>query len=92
MLLSLGYFRFLRLWFPIGLHLAWNLMSGPILGHEVSGYVSEATLFITQGEGAPWLTGGDFGIEGSAFMTAIEIAAIALLVWRNRTVARPVVS
>ncbi|HET7433583.1 MAG TPA: CPBP family intramembrane glutamic endopeptidase [Thermoanaerobaculia bacterium] len=82
-LLGVAYERYERLWFPIGLHLAWNLMSGPILGHEVSGYVSDATLFVTRGEGAAWLTGGDFGIEGSVWMTFVEIVAIAALVRRN---------
>ena len=80
-LLGLAYLRYRRLWFPIGLHLAWNLMTGPILGHEVSGYQGFETLLIESGEGPWWLSGGEFGIEGSVWMTAVEIAAIALL-WR----------
>ena len=78
-LLGLAYERYRRLWFPIGLHLAWNLMSGPILGHEVSGYTGEATLFVERGTGPWWLTGGSFGIEGSVWMTAVECAAILIL-------------
>jgi membrane protease YdiL (CAAX protease family) len=78
-LLGLAYARWERLWFPIGLHLAWNLMTGPILGHEVSGYESMHTLFIEKGEGATWITGGEFGLEGSAWMTVIEVTAIGLL-------------
>ncbi len=78
-LLGLAYARYGRLWFPIGLHLAWNLMTGPILGHEVSGYEALATLFVEVGSGPVWLTGGDFGIEGSAWMTGAEVAGIALL-------------
>lgn len=78
-LLGLAYERYRRLWFPIGLHLAWNLMSGPILGHEVSGYSGEATVLVERGSGPWWLTGGNFGIEGSVWMTAVECAAIAIL-------------
>jgi membrane protease YdiL (CAAX protease family) len=78
-LLGLAYLRFQRLWFPIGLHLAWNLMTGPILGHEVSGYISEETVLTESGHGPWWLSGGEFGIEGSVLMTAVELAAIGLL-------------
>ena len=78
-LLGLAYERFERLWFPIGVHLAWNVMSGPILGHEVSGYDSMATVFVERGGGPWWLTGGDFGIEGSVWMTVTEVTGIVLL-------------
>ena len=78
-LLGLAYERYGRLWFPIGLHLAWNVMSGPILGHEVSGYDSMATVLVERGHGPGWLTGGEFGIEGSVWMTVMESAGILLL-------------
>ena len=81
-LLGLAYLRYGRLWFPIGLHLAWNLMTGPILGHEVSGYQGHATVLTESGEGPWWLSGGEFGIEGSVWMTAVELTAIAMLVHR----------
>lgn len=80
-LLGLAYERYLRLWLPIGLHLAWNVMSGPILGHEVSGYDSMATVLVERGQGPGWLTGGEFGIEGSVWMTLTELTAI---VWLRR--------
>jgi uncharacterized protein len=83
-LLGLAYERYERLWFPIGLHLAWNVMSGPILGHEVSGYDSMRTVFVERGGGPWWLTGGDFGIEGSVWMTGVEIAGIAILLWSRK--------
>ncbi|HEY6843373.1 MAG TPA: CPBP family intramembrane glutamic endopeptidase [Thermoanaerobaculia bacterium] len=78
-LLALAYERFERLWFPIGIHLAWNIFSGPVLGFDVSGYVSKATLFRTSGSGAEWITGGAFGIEGSIWMAIVELAGIVLL-------------
>ena len=78
-LLALAYERFMRLWFPIGIHLAWNVISGPLLGYGVSGYASEATVFRAAGEGLWWITGGAFGIEGSAWMALVELGGIFLL-------------
>jgi membrane protease YdiL (CAAX protease family) len=78
-LLGLAYARRERLWLPIGLHLAWNLMSGPIIGDEVSGYASGVTVFVEAGSGPDWLTGGRFGLEGSAWATVVELAGIAAL-------------
>ncbi|HEY0160072.1 MAG TPA: CPBP family intramembrane glutamic endopeptidase [Thermoanaerobaculia bacterium] len=83
-LLGLAYARYGRLWFPIGLHLAWNLMTGPVLGHEVSGYEGATTLLVEVGSGPWWLTGGDFGIEGSVWMTVAEVAGIVLLAPRMK--------
>lgn len=82
-LLALAYVRYERLWFPIGIHLGWNLLSGPILGYNVSGYISSATVLRTVGRGSPWLTGGLFGIEGSVWIVVVELAGIALLLPRK---------
>jgi membrane protease YdiL (CAAX protease family) len=88
-LLGYAYERYQRLWFPIGLHLAWNVMSGPILGHEVSGYDAMATVLVERGHGPSWLTGGEFGIEGSVWMTAVELGAIVVLrIGRRRAALR----
>ncbi len=78
-LLALAYELYQRLWFPIGLHLAWNLVSGPVLGDEVSGFESARTLLVERGTGQLLLTGGDFGIEGSVWMILTEAAGILLL-------------
>lgn len=80
LVLSLAWAWFERLWFPIGLHLGWNLMSGPVLGYEVSGYAPAASLLDVSGTGPPLMTGGAFGIEGSLWMTVMESIAIAVLV------------
>jgi membrane protease YdiL (CAAX protease family) len=78
-LLALAYEVFGRLWFPIGIHAAWNILSGPVLGYNVSGYVSRITVLETRGGGAEWLTGGHFGIEASVWMVLVEGMAIAAL-------------
>ncbi|MDQ3281147.1 MAG: CPBP family intramembrane metalloprotease [Acidobacteriota bacterium] len=84
LLLGLAFGRYGRLWFPIGLHLMWNITSGPILGHEVSGYEAMRTILIEIDAGPDWMSGGRFGIEGSAWMTVTEALAIALLAMRTR--------
>jgi membrane protease YdiL (CAAX protease family) len=78
-LLALAYERYRRLWFPIGIHFAWNLMSGPILGYPVSGFIPKESVLAVVGSGTVLQTGGAFGIEGSVFMTVVEIAGIAVL-------------
>lgn len=85
--LALAYERYGRLWFPIGFHLAWNLTTGPVFGHEVSGYEALHSLLLETGSGPDLLTGGEFGVEGSVLMTFVELAAIALL-WRRISSAR----
>jgi membrane protease YdiL (CAAX protease family) len=85
-LLALAYATYRRLWFPIGIHLVWNLLSGPILGYNVSGYIASESVLRTVGRGAPWLTGGDFGIEGSVWIVVVELAGIAALLWRQRRI------
>ena len=78
-LLALAYERYERLWFPIGIHMAWNVISGPMLGFPVSGFVARDTLLRTISSGPGWITGGSFGIEGSAWMGVVEVAAIVWL-------------
>lgn len=83
-LLSLAYVRYERLWFPIGLHFGWNMLSGPVLGYPVSGYVPEESLLRVTGSGPELLTGGRFGLEGSVWITVVEVTAIAFLARRTR--------
>ena len=52
-----------RLWFPIGLHWAWNYLQGPIYGAPVSGLVYWTPLFKSESEGSTLVTGGSFGPE-----------------------------
>jgi uncharacterized protein len=66
-----------RLWLPIGLHVAWNLFEGPVLGFPVSGFVfpSDLTPVVT---GPPLWTGGRFGPEAGLLGT-LACAAGALI-------------
>lgn len=85
-LLSLAFLAFRNLWAPIALHYSWNLLSGPVLGYEVSGWRPSTTLYTQSDPGPAFLTGGGFGIEGSIWMIAVQVPiviALALIV-RNR--------
>ena len=75
-LLSVALFRSHDLWLPSGLHWGWNLAQGILFGVPISGLSSDEvpTLFSTTFTGPDWLTGGEFGFEGSV----LAIAAMAL--------------
>jgi len=78
---GLAYLKTRDLWFPFGIHLMWNWTQGSIFGIEVSGLkdFASATLLKEIDRGPAWLTGENYGIEGSIACTAAIIIAIALI-------------
>lgn len=89
MLLGVTYLKDQQLAFPIGLHLSWNFAQGPLFGFHVSGMKLNkgAMLETWTVEGSPsYLTGGDFGLEGSLLLSALQITLIPLLykVWKKK--------
>jgi membrane protease YdiL (CAAX protease family) len=68
-----------RLWLPIGLHFAWNYLCDAVFAVSVSGHAARGWLQVST-SGPAWLSGGDYGVEGS-IVTGItwSMAAIALL-------------
>ena len=81
----LGVYRIHKnnLWFPIGAHLMWNYLQGPIYGFEVSGNKINS-LFEQKLNGHELLTGGNFGYEGSIILTVFLIISIFLIDKRFR--------
>jgi membrane protease YdiL (CAAX protease family) len=76
-----AYLKTRDLWFPTGIHLAWNWVQGSILGISVSGLGDLATAPLMRAEdlGPVWLTGGSYGIEGGLACTiALIISTIAV--------------
>lgn len=69
-----------RLWFCAGLHAAMNFVQEGVFSLAVSGHEVRTGLFITEQSGADWLTGGAFGIEGSAIDLVVLVAATVVLV------------
>jgi len=72
LLLGLAYVVTRSLWFPIGLHLAWNFTQGgifgPASGQEPHGLVRLAFA------GPDWLSGGASGAEASILTVALCVA------------------
>ena len=70
-----------NIWGVCGLHFGWNYALSNIFGLSVSGEQRlAASLFISKYSGADWLTGGDFGLEGSLFSTVFLTLAIILII------------
>lgn len=78
-LFGIYYVRFRNLWFPVGLHFTWNLFQGPVFGFGVSG-LPTASLISHEVSGPGWLTGGEFGLEGSVIATGLEVLLIGFVI------------
>jgi uncharacterized protein len=78
-LLAAGYAMVRSLWFPIGLHFAWNFTEGGVFGAAVSGGQSEGLLRFPL-SGPRIYTGGDFGPEASIVAMIVCLAAAVLLI------------
>lgn len=78
---AVAYFRTRDLWFPFGLHLAWNWFQGSILGINVSGLtqLAPAPLLKATDSGPVWLTGADYGLEGGVACTIALIVSTVLI-------------
>ena len=75
-LLSLAYLKTRSLWLPYGIHVAWNVGLGPILGFPVSG-IDLVSLWTTRVAGSATLHGGPYGPEGGLLGTLIFAGAAA---------------
>ena len=73
-----GYLATKLLWLSIGMHTGWNFFQGPIFGYAASGHKT-ATLITHTANGPDWLTGGEFGPEGSVLIIPIIAAAIYVM-------------
>jgi uncharacterized protein len=92
--LAVAYLRTRSLWFPLGLHWAWNWTQASVLGLPVSGIqrIAPAPLLHAMNAGPDWLTGGAYGIEGGAACT-VALLISTLVVWRTKFLSKaPVAS
>ncbi|MGA9994785.1 MAG: type II CAAX endopeptidase family protein [Pyrinomonadaceae bacterium] len=80
--LGAAYLKTRSLWFPLGIHWAWNWTMGAILGLPVSGIdkLTPAPLLRASVTGPAWLTGGSYGIEGGAACTVALIIS-TIFIW-----------
>jgi membrane protease YdiL (CAAX protease family) len=85
--LAIAYLRTRSLWFPLGVHWAWNWAMGSLLGVPVSGMIlSSHPLLQGTDLGPAWLTGGTYGIEGGVACT-IALLLSSVFLWRTRLVS-----
>jgi membrane protease YdiL (CAAX protease family) len=89
-----GYLKTRDLWFPFGIHLAWNWLQGPIFGINVSGIgeFSPDPLMRATDAGPAWLTGGAYGIEGGIACTFALVLSLVLIYYLPIKSAPPAVA
>ncbi|MFZ6844414.1 lysostaphin resistance A-like protein [Undibacterium sp. RuTC16W] len=81
-----------RLWLCVAMHAAWNFFQDGIFSVSVSGHPARNGLYIGKMNGPDWLTGGAFGIEGSAVALAVVVGVTLVLLAvakRNGRIVRP---
>ena len=65
------------IWLVVAQHGTWNYVQGNLLGFQVSGTRADASIFsFTMGSGPDWLTGGEFGAEGSIITTLVLLVSV----------------
>ncbi len=80
LLLGLNYIYTKNLWYSFFFHFSWNFFQGPILGFRVSG-LTFPSLLQAETKGDLFITGGDFGLEGSILTTLVAVIALCVLAW-----------
>jgi membrane protease YdiL (CAAX protease family) len=78
-LFAIAYLRTRSLWVVWGMHFGWNFALGTLFGLPVSGLRIFSVLVRGEARGAPLLTGGDYGIEGSLTGTTLILLGIVLV-------------
>lgn len=78
LLLGAAYLLTRRIWLCAALHLAWNFVQGAVFSIAVSGHAADGWL---RGHlsGPDWLTGGEFGAEGSIVAVVLCLATSGVL-------------
>ena len=85
--LGVAYLRTRSLWFPLGVHWAWNWALGWFFGLPVSGTKLVSHPLIEANDTGPfWLTGGTYGIEGGVACT-IAMLLFTIFTWRTSLVS-----
>lgn len=84
---AVAYLRTRSLWFPLGIHWAWNWALGSLFGLPVSGKaIVQHPLLHGTDFGPAWLTGGSYGIEGGIACT-ITLIVSTIFIWRTKLVS-----
>ncbi|MEU7469106.1 type II CAAX endopeptidase family protein [Streptomyces sp. NPDC044984] len=80
-MLAAAYVATRNLWVPIGVHFGWNFAAGGIFSTVVSGNDTEQGLLDSTTSGNEWITGGDFGPEGSVYSVLFGVLLTVGFLW-----------
>jgi membrane protease YdiL (CAAX protease family) len=75
-LLAIMYLRTRALWVAWGFHFTWNATMGILFGLPISGITNFSPVVATNAVGPLWITGGDYGPEGSLICALVIIVLI----------------
>jgi len=78
-LLSIAYLRTRALWVAWGFHFTWNATMGILFGLPISGITSFSPVVTSNTAGPLWLTGGDYGPEGSLICAIVILVLIFVM-------------
>jgi uncharacterized protein len=86
-LLSVAYLRTHALWVSWGLHFAWVVSIGVLFGQPLANSRQVSSVIHTSADGPLWLTGGEFGPEGSLISLIVLWVGLYFLVRMTRDLA-----
>jgi uncharacterized protein len=90
LLLGVNYMYTQKIWFGLGLHIAWNFVQASVFGFPVSGMKLGKTdniIYINKNE---LLNGGEFGFEGSIIALILQVIVfISLLYYYENHFKKP---
>jgi hypothetical protein len=84
MIFATAYLRTRALWLAWGVHFGWNATLGLLFGLPVSGISIFSTVLGGEAMGPTWLTGGQYGIEGSWLGVVVMIAGLVVVLRATR--------
>lgn len=94
-LLSIAYLRTRALWVAWGFHFTWNATMGILFGLPISGITNFSPVIASNSVGPLWITGGDYGPEGSLVCAIVILVLIFVLISATRDLkyryAQPVI-
>lgn len=85
LLMGSAYIYSRNLWFPIAIHFSWNFMQSGIFGAITSGNEKTSSLLTTKITGNQFITGGEFGPEGTIQATIFCLFASIILMQLSKT-------
>ena len=94
-LLAIMYLRTRALWVGWGFHFTWNATMGILFGLPISGITTFSPVVASNTVGPLWITGGDYGPEGSLICAIVILVLIFVTIAATRDLkyryAQPVI-